>query len=327
MGYFMFKNTLRRFIRKISNSNEKYYKSDLPALNNCRVAIPAQFSGLDISTALPEKTDSLKPTPRVVKVDVQPKENELKQDVFDFFVFVRLSGKKIKFSGVSFKYVFFESCYLRDCIFDSCDFTGAKFIDSNLVGSTFTRCKFDYTSFQKTHITTDILHTEAPIYDNLKQKFARELRLNYQQVGDNDAVNAAINLELKATQEHLYKSWSSRDTYYRKKYPGIKRISQFVKWTNFKVLDFIWGNGESLFKFFKFVAVCLFFISIVNVFMCYNPLSLPSYWDSFIQSPSILLGTFQPTDHPIWFKSLAMFLRLTLFGFFIAILNKRLSRR
>ena len=52
-------------------------------------------------------------------------------------------------------------------------------------------------------------------------KFARTLRMNYQQLGFAESVNKAIQIELQATEIHLYKAWRSNEAYYRKKYAGF----------------------------------------------------------------------------------------------------------
>ena len=46
-------------------------------------------------------------------------------------------------------------------------------------------------------------------------RFARTLRMNYQQLGDARAANKAI--EIEATEIHLHKAWSSKQSYYRSK--------------------------------------------------------------------------------------------------------------
>ena len=153
---------------------------------------------------------------------IQETDKKFSEDVenvqFINHLFVRLVAKGKRFSKVDFKYSIFDTAYLRNCTFDSCDFTGCRFIDTNLYGSTFTGCKFDYSNFERTLVTSDILDTECPGHENLKMKFARTLRINYQQLGDALSVNKAIKVELTATKIHLLKAWDSNESYYRKKF-------------------------------------------------------------------------------------------------------------
>lgn len=242
-------------------------------------------------------------------------------------LFVRVVAKKIVFRNVDFRYCIFDSAYLRNCVFESCDFTGCKFNNSNLVGSAFNGCKFDYATFEKTQIDTDILYTGCPSSENLKLKFARSLRTNYQQLGDAKAANKAISIELKATDDHLYKAWSSKEPYYRKKYKGILRATLFTEWLEFKLLDFIWGNGESAYKLFRAVFLVLLMITMYDVFNFGDPNLVSDYWASLVKSPQILFGVNGSAYYPGSFLAIVFATRLIMFGFFMSIIIKRFNRR
>jgi uncharacterized protein YjbI with pentapeptide repeats len=125
---------------------------------------------------------------------------------FANYLFTRLVAKGRHFDRVDFRYSIFDSCYIRNCRFDSCDFTGCRFVGTNLYGSSFSGCKFDYAIFERTIVDTDILLNNAPAFENLKLRFSRTLRMNYQQLGDASSVSMAIKLELEATRVHL-KKW------------------------------------------------------------------------------------------------------------------------
>jgi uncharacterized protein YjbI with pentapeptide repeats len=99
---------------------------------------------------------------------------------FANYLFVRLVAKDRTFKEIDFKYSIFDTCYLRDCSFDSCDFTGCRFVATNLTGSSFAGCRFDYVNFERTFVDDDILNTGCPGFENLRMRFARTLRMNYQ---------------------------------------------------------------------------------------------------------------------------------------------------
>lgn len=242
-------------------------------------------------------------------------------------LFVRLVAKKRKFTNVDFKYSFFDACYLRDCHFDSCDFTGCRIIGTSFHGSSFSGCKFDYTYFEKTVVDNDILDTGCPGPENLKMRFARGLRMNYQQLGDAASANKAMGVELSATELHLYKAWRSKESYYRSKYKGWKRVKALLEWLEFKVLDLVWGNGESAFKLIRAAIFVLAIISLYDVFMFRDPQVLGNYTHAFFESPQILLGTLTPKDYSSASLTVILFVRLVLFGFFMSILIKRFNRR
>jgi hypothetical protein len=251
---------------------------------------------------------------------------------FRYKVFLRLNAvgtaaKPIRFENVRFDHSIFDACYIRDCVFDSCIFVGCRFLNSNLHSSKFIGCKFDYATFDKTFVDADLLDREAPWQENLKMRFARSLRMNFQQLGDAEAVNKAISLELSATEQHLYKSWASSETYYVMKYPGVKKIGRFGLWLKFKVLDFIWGNGESLIKLVRTLFLAILAVAFGDTFFYGDPYSLHDYFSSFLLSPAVFFGVVTKSEYPPIYISLIAATRLTLFALFTAILVKRFSRR
>ena len=242
-------------------------------------------------------------------------------------LFLRLVAKGKRFKQVDFKYTIFDTCYLRNCVFDSCDFTGCRFIGVNFYGASFAGCKFDYATFERTIITSDILDNCCPGWDNLKLKFARTLRVNFQQLGDSKSANRAIKVELEATEIHLHKSWKSNESYYRRKYRGWKRVGMFFEWLKFKVLDFVWGNGENTYKLTRSVSILLIAMAIVDVLNFRDITKVSSYWDSILTMPEVFLGVSSPSVYPNWYLALIFFTRLVAIGFFMSIIIKRFNRR
>jgi hypothetical protein len=272
--------------------------------------------------------DALEKGNRSVITDYYVKKNVSNESTaFAFKVYARLNAKKIKFNNVSFQHSFFDGCYFNNCIFDSCDFTGCRFIGCNLHQSSFVGCKFDYAVFERCQIDDDILEREAPREENLKMRFARSLRMNFQQIGDAKAVNRAISLELEATSSYLKKSWSSSETYYQTKYMGWKKVPQFFKWLEFKVLDIIWGNGEDTLKLLRSIIAVHFAIAVYDTISFGNHWDIRDYATSFISSPGVFFGIVAPHNYPVWFSSGVAATRLLGFAFLTAILVKRFGRR
>lgn len=254
-------------------------------------------------------------------------DNDVENATFVNHLFVRLVAKGRRFVNVDFKYSIFDTSYLRNCIFDSCDFTGCRFVGTNLYGSSFTGCKFEYSNFERTLIDSNILDAGCPGPENLKVKFARTLRVNYQQLGDATSANKAIQVELKATEIHLHKAWSSNESYYRKKYAKWDRVRAFIEWAQFKTLDFIWGNGESTIKLVRSTLFILFAMALVDVAAFRNAQLINSYLNSLYESPQIFLGTVNPPNYPKYYLTTILFVRLVTFGFFMSIIIKRFNRR
>ncbi len=247
---------------------------------------------------------------------------------YNFKVFVRLNAKKTTFKNVSFKHCIFDGCYLNNCVFDTCDFTGCRFVGSNFHQTAFRGCDFRFASFDNSQIDDDILISEAPREENLKMHFARSLRMNYQRLGDAKAVNKAINIELGATATYLYKSWRSRETYYKEKYPGyLNGLIQCLKWLEFWILNFIWGNGESIFKFLRTILITLILIATYDTNASGSPSNIGFYWTSFLSAPAIFLGVTIPNHFPVGVITLITGMKFVSFALLTTLLVKRFSRR
>ncbi|HUY82004.1 MAG TPA: pentapeptide repeat-containing protein [Acidobacteriaceae bacterium] len=243
------------------------------------------------------------------------------------YIFTRLVAKEKVFNRVDFRYCIFDSCYLRDCNFIRCDFTGCRFQSTSFHGSKFSGCTFPYATFKKTIISDEILVSQAPDYENQKAKFARTLRMNYQQLGEAESVNKAIRIELEATRTHLFEAWYSKKSYYRKKYRGSKRVGSFFKWAWFDCLHFLWGNGESVGRLTVSLIFLFCMMAVYHAFQVGNPQEIRSYWDGIRVAPEVFLGAKSFPQYSNWYLSLAAFLRLTLVAALISILIKRFSRR
>jgi hypothetical protein len=270
--------------------------------------------------------EHLRPSGREIRTD-QAVAHDLVGVKFLNHQFQRLVASKKAFTECDFSFSEFDAAYIRNCTFDSCNFTGCKFTNSNLRGSKFIGCKFDYAQFSHTHVEPEILDTGCPGQENLQQRFARTLRVNFHQIGDAAAANKAIRVELAATRVHLYKAWHSRESYYRKKYADLERIKMFIDWLQFVVLDFFWGNGEGPVKLLRSLAILVVVIALGEVYFLRDGYALSSYASALLQAPEILLGVTKPPG----FSGLALAgiasLRYILIACFVSILIKRLSRR
>ncbi|TBO34448.1 hypothetical protein EYS42_03285 [Aquabacterium lacunae] len=246
---------------------------------------------------------------------------------FKYKNFTRLNGRKITFKNVSFEHSVFDGCYLRSCVFDSCNFTGCRFIGSNFHQSSFPGSRFDYATFERCQIDSDILTVWAPPEENLKMRFARSLRMNFQQIGDAKAVNEAITQELHATSRHLLQSWRSEDDFYRKKYPGLMRVRQFLVWVEFWALHCIWGNGESIPRLLRTILIAILIIAIYDANAINGSATIQDYWESLKVAPAIFLGTLPRPSHTTAAASMIVATRLIALSLLTALLVKRFGRR
>lgn len=186
------------------------------------------------------------------KVIVENKEffGKVRNEDFSKREFVRVFAVNVIFVDVKFNQCEFSRCYFRNCRLIRCDFTGSNIKESNFRGSQFEECKFLYTTWEKTYLDERFLNTCLPSEDNLARDLVRSLRVNFSQIGNYEAVNKAASIEVSLTGQHLFKAAYSRESYYRgkEKYNGWSRLVYIYEHLLWKVLDLLWGNGESIFR-------------------------------------------------------------------------------
>ena len=247
-----------------------------------------------------------------------------------------VSGKATKFEKVKFNYSRMHDCYFRDANFVQCDFTGAKFYDSNFRGAKFEECKFDYSRFNNTIIHYNQLKWNLPKFENLRRDFLRNLRKNFEAIGDVDSINECIIAELKA--ERTYKEnvvWRP-ESYYRKKYTGLNWVRGCVALVKFRFLDLVWGNGESFKKLVYFTIFCLFIFAFLFYWKNGTPASetnclgvLKQFWEASLAMLDQFVGTGCSQSHMDagLLKYPLVFTRYILFGLFLSMFLKKFGRR
>ncbi|MBB4845850.1 hypothetical protein HNP55_004402 [Paucibacter oligotrophus] len=226
------------------------------------------------------------------------------------------------FTKISFKQANFLGCYFRNCRFIECDFTGAFVKETNLRGSQFENCTFRYTAWEKSHLDDDFLDRCLPSEENLARDLVRSLRVNFAEIGNYEAVNRAASIEVHLTGQHLYKAAYSKESYYRSKYKGGERLSHAAQHARWKVLDLLWGNGESI---VRILISCS--LAILAVSALYSREAKLSLADALMESIWQFWGKqYAQAMPPIYALALTI-TQFVAFGLFMAILVKRLSRR
>lgn len=273
------------------------------------------------------KSDTTPETkPRIQYVDAWFN-NDVTGGNFAYAEFKRGGAKERTFVKVNFTGTFFEKAYFNHCEFDSCNFTGCRFDSVNFEGSNFSGCKFEYTVFDKTNIDEHVLESEFPREENLRMRFARSMRVNYAQMGNVDGVNKAISIELAATRLYLWNAWVSKASYYRRKYKDWARAKKAIEWLRFKVMDLVWGNGESLPRLMTSFAVAILIVALIDFFRSPS-LDLESLLHAFGRAPAVAFGINAKGHHLEHLELVCItVVRLTLFGLFMAIIVRRFSRR
>ena len=96
----------------------------------------------------------------------------------------RMFAVQLIFEDVSFKQSEIASSYFRNCRFVNCDFTGATITSCNFRGAKFDGCDFRYSTWSQTNLDDDFLDKCLPSEENLARDLARNLRVNFAQIGN-----------------------------------------------------------------------------------------------------------------------------------------------
>lgn len=260
---------------------------------------------------------------RKVRIEDQEFDGEITES-FEQKELIRTFAVGVVFKGVSFKQTVISNCYFRKCKFIRCDFTGTQIKESNFKGASFEECQFRYSTWEKTYLDDNFLDGCLPPEENLARDLVRSLRVNFAQIGNYEAVNKAASIEVALTGRHLYNAGYSRQAYYRSKpqYQGIGRLSHIAQHARWKALDLLWGNGESILRVMltggaAILAAAALLVTSEKSFGYLEVLtiSFQAFWGN--------------TERPIPAELTVglTICRFVLFGLFMAILVKRLSRR
>jgi hypothetical protein len=234
----------------------------------------------------------------------------------------RIFAVRKTFHEVSFKQSEITECYMRNCRFIGCDFTGANISNSNFYGSRYDDCRFEYSTWSHTLIDEEFLRNCLPSEENLARDLTRSLRVNFSQIGNYSAVNKAASIEVKLTGEHLFNAAYSRQSHYRKKHKGWKRVGYGLSHARWKTLDLLWGNGESLRRIF---VTSLAIIVVAAIFLAWG--STKYNWSSALGTATTAFWGIQNDSLPWSYLVSVTVARYILAGLFLAVLIKRLSRR
>ncbi|MGC1361721.1 MAG: hypothetical protein WA826_11145, partial [Silvibacterium sp.] len=122
-------------------------------------------------------------------------------------------------------------------------------------------------------------------------------------------------------------AWHSKNTYYRNKYPGFRRVEYFGRWFWFSALDLLWGNGESAFKLVR--SICCFFVvmAVYDSIKVGDPRQIVSYWRGIRVAPEVFLGVRAFPQYSYLYLTTVSTARLLSFAALMAVLLKRFSRR
>jgi hypothetical protein len=173
--------------------------------------------------------------------------------------FIRLGMKEAIIKDCSFTQSNFEDSYFRKAIFKNVRFTGSSFRFCNFDKTSFQACDFRYCNFYHCKLPKDEVRACLPPEPNLRRDLARNLRANYEMIGDKKAADTFLDIEIQANEAELNAIFLSNTEYYKKHYDRHDQVNAGLKFVGSKLSGMIWGYGHRVGRLFLsyFIITCL----------------------------------------------------------------------
>lgn len=180
--------------------------------------------------------------------------------------FVRIGAKNAEFNSCSLTQCQFEDSYLRKADFRDVDLTGSTFRNCNLEKATFKGCTLRYCTFQSTRLDRDEIIGCLPVEPNLRRDLSRNLRRNFEELGDKDAADVFLNLEIDAHEQELLGAFRRKTDYYRAHYTGVDQAVAGLKLLGSKLSGIVWGYGHRVRRLLVSYIILTLLFSMVTYF-------------------------------------------------------------
>lgn len=163
--------------------------------------------------------------------------------------FRHLGLKKASIKDSDLTQCVFEDVYLRNAKFEHVKFIGSKFRNCNLEKASIKECHFNYCTFERTLLNSDAMIDNLPKEPNLKRDLARNLKKNFEGLGDKKTADVFLDIEIEAQEEDLAGAFWGHTDYYREHYPTfIKRFGAGLEFLLSKMAGIFLGYGHRIDK-------------------------------------------------------------------------------
>ncbi len=160
--------------------------------------------------------------------------------------FIRLGMKDAEIKDCSFTQSNFEDSYFRKAVFKNVRFTGSNFRFCNFDKTSFQACDFRYCNFYHCKLPKDEIKACLPSEANLRRDLAKNLRSNYEMIGDKKAADTFLDIEIQANEAELKAIFISTTEYYKKHYDRLDQIKAGLKFVGSKLSGMLWGYGHRI---------------------------------------------------------------------------------
>ncbi len=192
--------------------------------------------------------------------DQQQDNFESSKSIITASSFIRLGLKEAVFKDCSFTQSNFEDSYFRKAVFKNVRFTGSSFRFCNFDKASFQACDFRYCNFYHCKLPKDEIKSCLPPEPNLRRDLARNLRANYEMIGDRKSADTFLDTEIQAYENELKAIFYSKTEYYKTHYNLLGQIEAGIKFIVSKLSGMVWGYGHRVARLilsFFLITCCL----------------------------------------------------------------------
>ena len=137
----------------------------------------------------------------------------------------------------------FSDCYFRNTKFKTVDFTGSVFVNCNFKGAGFQSCNFRYCTFINSSVPVDEIKSCLPSEHNMRNDLCRNLKVNFQSIGDKKSSDLFLRLELSALRHEMACIFTEKSQYYKENFSTIDKVKNFASWLKLIASGFMYGHG------------------------------------------------------------------------------------
>lgn len=249
--------------------------------------------------------------------------------------FIRLGMKGAVIKDCAFTQSNFEDSYFRKAKFINVRFTGSRFRFCNFDKASFQACDFRYCSFFYCKLPRDEIIACLPPEPNLCIDLARNLRSNFELMGDKKAADIFLDIEIQANEDLSKSIFLSKTEYYKEHYNLLDQVREGWKFVLSKLSGIAWGYGHRVGRLFlSYIAITILW-SLITYFGEINflvgnhnvPRSL-TFWESIYMMFGVTIRLSSISLIPISiFGKLILLLESFLGTLFIALLAATLYRK
>jgi hypothetical protein len=221
--------------------------------------------------------------------------------------FLRIGARDAEFRQCNLTQCLFEDTYLRKARFVNVRLTGSTFRKCNLEKANFQGCDLRFCTFEDTFLDRNEIIGNFPVEPNLRLRLARNLRKNFEALGDKESADIFLNLEIEAHEQELLGGFRRNTEYYRQHYTPVDQALAGLKYILSKLSGIIWGYGYRVRRLvISYIALtCVF--ALITYFCGLNFITdaqasvrTLGFWESIYQSFTATLGTSSAPFAPVY---------------------------